>query len=631
MASLPTFIFFGQSNMDGAGSLASVSTTDIARWTGQTSIPIPIDAEVPGINIWQCEMPNTTLVSAAQDVAGTAAAGSTTTTIVKTGATWVVNAAAGKWGIITTGALAGTQFLVASNTADTLTVSTLGSEPDGLDFVVFADGTHSVATYTGEFKKLRFCLPATTTYTYTTGFDYSNYRTFPRPYPGYFSSELKFGPVLEASWQLANELGQDIWVILLAVPSAGVTRNLGQLANPNFSWYVNTVHNDWNPHSTDKLTGSPVYDLFDVLIETIVKGAANSWVTANRSGDTLDVRGIFALTGEGDASNTDRADLAGVAMKQIRDTMRQRIEDAGLSTLQGKRIPFVIGGLKSTSWTYGEEVNDAYQTLAEEELHTGFVDVEDLATNAGDALHFSAASCIEIGRRFATTWRELVKAESIASEDAARRLTLAQLRARVQLRYERTNSSNFLATDVIDAAINDAHEEIYLTIGDQAWFLRPITEVTITAAAGQTFTLPKEIGRPVRIERTDYPGMQVVWKYVGMTDQGACKILMVSDGGTTFDVHHVITPTRLVETGDVSIIPLLYSELVVLLACKRLGESGGNADQVAVWMTEAEKLWKFVKRDCMRYERMRQEELGLPGGPNLQTSWRNYTLGFTGD
>ena len=89
---------------------------------------------------------------------------------------------------------------------------------------------------------------------------------------------------------------------------------------------------------------------------------------------------------------------------------------------------------------------------------------------------------------------------------------------------------------------------------------------------------------------------------------------MLAEGeleGGVLNVHYFAVPEDLTADGDVSAIPFQHKEVPVLLACRRLAVSIGNMALVATYSDESDRLVKAMKRDCMRYGRMRREPLSV--------------------
>jgi len=532
MGKLKTYIFFGQSNMDGADGIGQVPAADIERWVGQ-AIPFsgfPVDIQVPGIHMWTCELPHG------------------------------------------------------------------------------GSGTLSLATYKGAFRKLTFHYEDPGVTTYATGFEYPNFKSTPLLQPGYYTATPTIGPVVEASWQLRHDAGEDVWVIHLAIGSTYASQFLGTIAGTAASWFNPALHNDWHPGSTSRLTGSAIYDLFDILVETILKGTAANWVTSNRPDDQIDVQGIFSILGESDSMDQVRADLFEQNFTKIRDTMRERIASAGLSSLPAHKIPWIAAGAKESVWALADQTNEIKQRMAADDLWSGYVDVNDLDKMVTSPAHFTAPASIELAKRMVDEWRRVRLRASSATTPEAERLTLGTLRSLVRRRYQFITSDNSLTDERLDEAINNAHRSIYKRGGDNIWFLKRIEPVTWTVGPCGFQTMPAPIRVVVRVERPDLPGFDLPWNAAGYDEQGRIRI-QVKYSGSLFHIHHRLVPRDLSGENDVSLIPSDYQELVVLMACLQIAEASGNSQQIQYWMSKSMILEAEFKQDCARHERQRQNTI----------------------
>lgn len=686
---LPTFIFWGQSNMGGVASLSLVDGADYQRWTGRPKnlSTLPVDMSVPGIYYLTPRMPygSTTTYTGISfpnpgevqvtpspgwgvDVhvdkwiwfkadangaqlrrinantadtltigvalsgtptgnvrmelyndSGTVSTWNSTTLTMVTLTDIAVgdSAAADRWLVVMTGAGVGNVARIVSKTGTTLVLDRPVTASGGVGVRILSGGgaVESLADYTASnvaFRELRFYYDVAPSY--STGFDYPNHQSLVATTPlGHAST--RFGPDLEACWQLQHAFDSDVFVLKMGIGSAYMSKFLGTLNHPAFSWYRPDQHNDFHPASTDRLTGAATFDLFDVLMETMLE-AARAWVQANRSGDTIDIQGIFSMEGESDASDAGRYQLAGMNMRLIRDTMRARIHERGLSTIAAEKIPFVIGLVRETSnvWPYASPVNQAFRQLADDDMYTGVVSTNEVGVLGFDTAHYSDAGQVVFGGLLFQKWMEIRNRESSATTQESRRLTLEELRNRVLRRYEGSDVGNDVTASLANMFINDAIREIMNTLGDNAWFARRIESVT--GPFGVPFELPGIVKRVLRIESAECPGQQLAWKSLGYSGNGKLKILIQSAAALPYEVHHIIQQEELVKDGDRSVIPQDYTELIVVLACKRLAESFGNSEVAQYYMAETERLFSWLRRDAQRYERQRKPSLSIWGQPD---------------
>lgn len=545
MARRKCIVCFGQSNMEGEALLSELPSGVLSKWIGQSSTAINTAYRIPGINAWQ---------------------------------------------------------------ADLKTSST-------------------IAAYTGKFTPSKFHYDTTATWAGAAdGYGYSTTITRPLANGPIDYATQKFGPDVELAWQLQHELtqGEDLYVIKLAIHSTYLSKFTTNTSTQNARWldYDDALtstpfvigHNDWHPSSTAEYGLSPAptdntkYDLFGVLCDIIFPQAA-AWISANNAGDTLDVIGVFMKLGESDSLDSTRAALALQNATAIRDAMRERISTRGMTSKTKEKIPFIIAGHDTSVWTYGSTVNAAFAQMAADDPYTGYFDTTGYPKNTGDTAHINATGMVTLGQAFYTKWKEIVSREADATTQASRRPSLSTLRSKVKRRYERNDVSNDATNTQVDMFLNDSLREVYNTLGDNAWFLRRMETLTTSASYPDTLNLPLSVGRLLRIENSAFPGKPLVYKGIGYTDQGRAQITLMDYSGGPFIAHFIATPQDLEQDADLALIPMEYLELVVMLTCKRLTEAAGNMTMAQYYAAETERLWKYVRRDCLRRDRFKNDAL----------------------
>jgi hypothetical protein len=544
---------------------------------------------------------------------GTASAGSTTT-ITDASKAWVVNQWIGYQVTIVGGTGASQTRVIKSNTATVLTIQ------DN----TFAACNFSPAPINGSTYAIN------SAYKYQTGYDYSNNHTQPLVTPALEETLLFSSPDMEIGWQLRNEFDGDLWIIKYAIGSSYTSAFKGTiLSGQDFSWFRGNRTNDFSPSSAELLRGvagevvapnACFFDHFDLLTQTIF-GLAQAWVDTNLPGAKLDVQGIFSHLGESEALDPVRNPQAGYHLAFLRDQLRIRIGAAGLTTLTPSKIPFIEDGGDPVGYPGMDTVNTQYKQLEKDDLYTGYTDSLDLPKRGIDPLHYTGQSLVTIGQRMSDKWREIRKRDSLASTTPDKRRTLADLRAAVKLRYEANGASGDATDARLNATINDAQREISLKLGDRAWYLKPILAVTAGASIGQPWSLPKQVRRVIRVERTDVPGYGLPWNGAGYDDQGRLRII-IYNSATSLSITHRLIVDDLIGDADQTVVPDDYLELLKLLSCRRLAETSGNAVQIGYWEEQCGKLWEWVMVDADRHERQRSMTIQAildaygPYGPN---------------
>jgi len=246
----------------------------------------------------------------------------------------------------------------------------------------------------------------------------------------------------------------------------------------------------------------------------------------------------------------------------------------------------------------------------------------------GDNVHWATDACQQFGVDATDAWAAALTDESDATRVQADLPTLADIRTKVQRRYERTVTSNDAQNAQITQFVNDSLREVYNTLGDQAWFLRRMEQMSLTPPYPSTLTLPRRCKRLIAVESTVCPGKAVVVKGLGYADQGRIQVVLHDYTGGPYRVHYLVLPKDLEQDSDTTLVPQDYIELVVMLTCKRLAESGGNVAVASYFAVEVERLWKYVKRDVARYDRMRLHQIqplggydAINNGPAGPSSW----------
>lgn len=677
MASIPVFLFLGNSNMDGYATLNDVPAADITRWSGAAlSVTYPQELPIEGVKMWTEKMPSsgatsyTSTASAAATItldgftysatdhlnawvyvrlaatgqgqhrkiiatgsAGTTigvgpdwspvptAVGSTVELINESHTTsaaiptlltkstnppdWTVNEHVGKWVMLISSALAGTARRIESNTATTVTPEV--AFPDtiaasGTGFVILenantVDGISTLLSTNGSLRDLTFYHDYA--YWSKTGYDYPNFTSLPWIAPVAHLALQRFNCVPELTWQLRQDFTTDIYGLHLGVGGSSMAPNnvWNTYSTTAQSWAIDVVYQDWHPSSTD--------GLFQVLTTKLT----NMKAAIVAEGNTMDVRGVFAVMGEIDAFNEDKAGKALSNMTLIRDTLRDYLVANSMTTLSAGKVPWVMSNVGSDSWPYADTVNAAFQQIVDDDPYSGLVDTSDL-TYEGDGIHFDAPGAIELGKRFYSKWKAIQTLDSDAMVPADERFTLAALKTRVRRRYERNGSGNEDSATQLATFINDSIREIILTLGDNAWWMRrsAVLELASGVYPG-TVNLPRNVARLLRIESQAYPGKSLPWKGITYTDQGRMQVTLHTAGPAPYVGHWIIPFKELEQDTDVAQVPPQHVELVVLLACKRLAEASGNATIAAYYAGESARLWQAVKRDALRYDRFRQEGL----------------------
>lgn len=529
----------------------------------------------------------------------------TSTVLTKTALTpSFTGALVGKWVIVISGsALSQASRILTVDTTEQITLEdALTITPAAGDGIVVLDGTGSVdavSSYTTSncsWQQMRYYYDAS--YTFRTGLDYPNFKSYPKRAPALFS----FGePVInysqELTWQLRAHHAEDLYCVHMGINSAYMSPQLAAQANTAFSWFDPALHNDFHPSSSTNLYSMMVGKALTLGCAQIVA-----------AGDTPNLIGVFCTPGELESIESYRANKFVKTMTLIRDSIRQASDANGWSTMSGSSIPFVMTTIPTSNWTYQTTVNDAMWQMAKDDPATGVVDTTD-GYDTTDGIHYDTDAYIALGTAMFEKWKDLTTRQFDAAENVDFLLRLSSVRTAVRRRYERNGSGNDSTDTNVDQAIIDALREIYNTMGTNAWFLRRVEQLTIDTAYPGTMTLPYPVRQLLRIENVNYPGRPVEHKGISYTDQGRIQITLHDYTGGPYICHFMTTPTIPVKDSDRLIYPSHHGELLVVLSCKRLAESAGNISVATYFASESARLWQILKREALRMDRFRNESL----------------------
>lgn len=686
MATIPVFVFLGNSNMDGYASLGDVANADFVRWTGQSKpSTYPLDVTVPGVKMWtpkhpygqytdytvvsttattvtftaatlaatnvdqwiyvreatsgQGQLRKITAVNGSFDEATVAAwtteppAGSiielwtdsgTINTVTsqsvftKTAVTPNLGSHAGKFVMIISGNSAGFPQRIASNTTTQITmenptvVSSLLPIAVGDGFRVLSgtgsvDGLSTLTKANGAIRDLRFYQD--NNLAPSGAFDYPNFTSFPWYSPNTYKYYNRINCVPEALWQLRQQFTEPVHAVHVGIGSTTISPNYvaDYASTIGFSWVYDIEHQDFHPSSVNGC-----YDVVTTCIANLAEALTDQ-------GDEIDIKGFFAVLAENDTSNEQRANAAKANMLLIRDSLRTFVADGGYSKTNADQIPWVMSDAGSSSWTYRSTVNSSLLGIANDDEASAYIDTSGFGYQS-DTIHFSAAGQISLGQAFAEKWVELQTVLSNATTVDADRPTLLGIRNKVRRRYERNISSNDDNSAQVDNFINDSLREIYNTLGDNAWFLRRVEPITLDGSFPGTMTLPRSVKRLLRVENLSNPGRAITWKGLAHRDNGRIQLTLHDYTGGPYECHFMARHVDLVKDSDLALIPGDYIELVVMLTCKRLAETAGNMSMIQYYAAETDRLYKYVKRDVLRYDRMRQGQMTTIDSFD---SWRN--------
>lgn len=178
-------------------------------------------------------------------------------------------------------------------------------------------------------------------------------------------------------------------------------------------------------------------------------------------------------------------------------------------------------------------------------------------------------------------------------------VTLAELRDRVKVRYERTANVD-LRDDDIDQHLNDEIEQVLNEVGDVAWFMRREDSVAIAPNDRREITCDAKMRRVLGI-RDSETGCNVWFRFLRYTTDGALLLQMENSLSRTVLIDYMLRHRQLSQENDVCPIPREHTELVVVGACLRMSEVDRQERLQRTFLARRQVLLGNLKRDMNRH------------------------------
>lgn len=494
-------------------------------------------------------------------------------------------------------------------------------------------------------------------YAYLSPYNYPNNRSMPVSPTAMLATQEGGGTLhgieIPLCWHLSSHWSDTIWLMKLAIPGSlflrydqglaindlvlspyGVPINAASPMDTNFSWWQPGRMFDWAPGS----------GRFYSVWKQRMTAAKNEAVS---QGDVLDTRLVILWMGDNDSTIASAAFGAGAA-DRVRNwevdyrafirQIRKDLEDNEWTQIPGSQVSIMMMGIHKD---YGDTsirsaMNSALQNIARDDPYTRFIDTTSFRTPKqagynpsfiGASGHFSHLGYVDAAQAVmdALISMETETTDALSNDD---RITREEVRDRVKVYYARgrartdTSDAN---DDSINQHISSAYLHIINKIGDQAWWLRRIVDLALSADANIAQTLPRFVSRVLRIERTDNPGYPLHFELQGMTDSGRLQIVLKEGGSGTYRFHCITKAREIV--GDQQAIPLPFNliEWLVVETCRRLARASGNTVLQVSLAEEVGELAADAMRNIAAMQRARQDRLfGQRRLPTRKTLGRLY-------
>ena len=259
------------------------------------------------------------------------------------------------------------------------------------------------------------------------GFNYAGQQVIPSAYQVDRGSSIysfnRISSGTTVTLRMALHYGEPVLHVNLGFGSTSIGhKEIGVRTEKGFSW--------WDPkRQTSWAKGEP-----DGCFARMLAVLAGVKRALDEQGDTGHVEMISWLQGEEDGLFSDLSADYAANLKRFKADLRQAVVDAGLYSGKPEQIPFIHPKIKLSkgAWPYGEAVNAAIVQVADEDVYSRYVEVEDLPmmsdldANNDDKYHFAGSSYDTLGKRIFAAWEDL-QATSGYTEIQVCNLALANL------------------------------------------------------------------------------------------------------------------------------------------------------------------------------------------------------------
>lgn len=448
------------------------------------------------------------------------------------------------------------------------------------------------------------------THPHDSPYEYPNVVGCPIPTWEYEAAVLSLGtgvmvgfdiPLL---WHLGGYIGEQVGLVKVAVPGAYALRY--DAGGSHAIWLGHDVYGSTSPDARPYSAVSPEvvsynwwtpadrYDfdpssgrLYSTFIDkcTAAKDALPSTTT-------MDMDTVVVCFGNNDAAlDTPRianwSDFVRTWVNRIRADL---VLEANVFSLQpAHQIKIIwIGVQEGFSTPNSDEMNSAAVAIADEDPWMTFIDIDDVETHTDDG-HPNHNGYLELGPQIFDAIRDMDVDPYDAMEGAVR-LTVAEVMAKIRLKYSRSKSNTDTDDDVLLEAMNEGMFNILGDLGDHAYWLKRRHTMTLSGGGyGNPITLPKKVHELMEIESLNDATYPINFEEIARVDGGRLMIVMPEHSAGTYTVHYLRNPTDLTTAAEKVPIPQRYLHWWICEVCALLAAASSNPIQRAAFESQAAK------------------------------------------
>lgn len=304
----------------------------------------------------------------------------------------------------------------------------------------------------------------------------------------------------------------------------------------------------------------------------------------------------------------------------------QGLGDTDLLVLQEMRliVTVVEGGLRMRG--YINEDDDDQPDLEYIDFRDPFHFTGSTFGNWFFAFGESQAGDLKVAEIHARDYEERLP-EVVQLQD---RHTLGEIRANVLTRMDGSSTGTDRAGDTtfMNEIINSTVEEIISEVGDVAWFMQVVEELTFTPNVDRVVTLPSYVDRVFTIVDVERE-FSAPWQFLGKLADEVVQIVFekgYSATGRRLRVHYQMKYQRMDVDADQCPIPRRYTEAVVYGTIMRVAEFDTNDSLHQQTMGRFQQKLRQMRQDMNRLNRStkvklqaRRRVVHIPFGKHLTT------------
>jgi len=383
---------------------------------------------------------------------------------------------------------------------------------------------------------------------------------------------------------------------------------------PYYAYWTPDEKFDWAPGT------KRIYQMwFDKMV-----GAAAALPT----GTKMDVQCVIPWMGDNSALSGTQNKLKGFedTMRSLINRIRADLVANDWTTLPIDQIPIVIPSVHpgypsdyDSSFDSVAFCNAALDNIAKDDPYVTIVSSSgwsvittegtDNFNNIPNGLnHFGAAGYVQAAEDIMDAWVNMM-VDPFDAFDLDEAITVSEVKRRVRLYYGRSKNATDLDDDLLLLHINAALQHCINQLGDNAWWLRRISDIYLDSGPNTAVTMPRYVHRLMKIEDPSDLEYPLRFEQLGHVDGGKLQILMNERSKGTYKCHFITMPKQLTMDDERVPCPVNIAEWLVTEVCARLAGSSSNAAMAGYFAGESRKLEDSARRSVSQTQRTKRDRM----------------------